>query len=41
VMYSETFGVPAVRTTFYEIYIDKGTGTFQYFWGVYHVRDYW
>lgn len=28
------FGVPAVRTAFYEIYIDKGTGTYQYF-GVY------
>ena len=28
------FGVPAVRTAFYEIYIDKGTGSYQYF-GVY------
>ncbi|MEN8810787.1 MAG: CotH kinase family protein, partial [Flavobacteriales bacterium] len=28
------FGVPAVRTAFYEIYIDKGTGTYQYY-GVY------
>ena len=25
------FGVPAVRTAFYEIYIDKGTGSYQYF----------
>jgi spore coat protein H len=28
------FGVPAVRTAFYEIYIDKGTGSYQYY-GVY------
>jgi len=28
------FGVPAVRTAFYEIYIDNGTGTYQYY-GVY------
>ncbi len=28
------FGVPAVRTAFYEIYIDKGTGSYQYY-GIY------
>lgn len=28
------FGVPAVRTAFYEIYIDKGAGSYQYY-GVY------
>ncbi len=28
------FGVPAVRTVFYELYIDQGTGSFQYY-GVY------
>lgn len=25
------FGVPAVRTAFYEIYIDEGTGSYQYY----------
>jgi spore coat protein CotH len=32
------FGVPAVRTVFYEIWIDKGTGTAEYF-GVYTVNE--
>ena len=32
------FGVPAVQTAFYEIYIDKGTGSYQYF-GVYTMNE--
>ena len=32
------FGVPAVQTAFYEIYVDQGTGTFQYF-GLYTMDD--
>jgi spore coat protein CotH len=32
------FGVPAVRTAFYEIYIDKGTGIYQYF-GLYTMDE--
>ena len=32
------FGVPAVRTVFYEIWVDKGTGTAEYF-GVYTVNE--
>jgi len=32
------FGVPATRTAFYEIYIDKGTGTYQYF-GLYTMNE--
>jgi len=32
------FGVPAVQSAFYEIYIDKGTGTYEYF-GVYSVLE--
>lgn len=32
------FGVPAVRTAFYEIYIDEGTGTADYY-GVYTVLE--
>lgn len=32
------FGVPAVQSAFYEIYIDKGTGTYQYF-GVYTMNE--
>ena len=33
-----SFGVPAVRTAFYEIYVDQGTGTFQYF-GLYTLGE--
>lgn len=32
------FGVPGVRTAFYEIYIDQGTGSYQYF-GVYTMTE--
>lgn len=32
------FGVPAVRSAFYEIYIDRGTGTSEYF-GLYTVLE--
>ena len=32
------FGVPATRTSFYEIYIDKGTGSYQYF-GLYCMNE--
>ena len=32
------FGIPAVQSAFYEIYIDKGTGTYEYF-GVYSVLE--
>lgn len=32
------FGVPAVRTSFYEIYIDEGTGTYKYY-GVYTMTE--
>ena len=32
------FGVPAVRTAFYEVYIDEGTGTYQYY-GVYTLTE--
>lgn len=32
------FGVPAVRTAFYEIYIDQGTGTLEYY-GVFTVLE--
>jgi spore coat protein CotH len=33
-----SFGVPAVRTSFYELYIDKGTGDYQYF-GLYTMDE--
>jgi spore coat protein H len=33
-----SFGVPATRTAFYEIYIDKGTGSYQYF-GLYTMNE--
>ncbi len=33
-----SFGVPAVRTSFYEVYIDKGTGSYQYF-GLYTMDE--
>tara|TARA_B100001093_G_C26806751_1_gene1005818 strand:+ start:28 stop:1359 length:1332 start_codon:yes stop_codon:yes gene_type:complete len=32
------FGVPAVRTAFYEVYIDEGTGTYKYY-GVYTMTE--
>ena len=32
------FGVPAVRTAFYEVYIDEGTGTYQYY-GMYTLTE--
>ena len=32
------YGVPATRTAFYEIYIDKGTGSYQYF-GLYTMNE--
>ncbi len=32
------FGVPAVRTAFYEVYVDMGTGTYQYF-GLYTMTE--
>lgn len=32
------FGVPAVQTAFYEIYVDKGTGSYQYF-GLYTMNE--
>ena len=32
------FGVPAVRTAFYEVYVDMGTGSYQYF-GLYTMTE--
>jgi spore coat protein CotH len=32
------FGVPAVQTAFYEVYIDEGTGTYKYY-GVYTMTE--
>jgi len=32
------FGVPAVRTAFYELYVDMGTGSYQYF-GLYTMTE--